>query len=168
MRPVGGAGAGRSRWVVAFVVLLLGLTAVPVFAEEPPLPPAPTEAELASLPDAQDVGEALKEAEREEETRRAWLASPEAVQEREASRFAFAGLDTAAAEELLSAVFAEQLAQLNEDPARVLSDAQLLSSSDETSATINDEGNGLLLESSMPVQAEDEQGDLGKVDLSLE
>jgi YD repeat-containing protein len=148
---------------------------VPVLAAEAPepsteAPPPPASEDYAPsrFPDPEDLSAGLAEAEEEEEKRRAWLQSSEAIQEREESRLAFADLDPAAARDLLHATFAEHLAQLNEDTARVLSDAQLLSSSEPTSATVKDEGDGLLLESSVPVKTENEEGDLRKVDLSLE
>jgi hypothetical protein len=151
-------------------------SAVPVIAAERPHgpaeeiapPPTPENLDPSKLPDAEAVTEVIEKAEREEEERNDWLASPEAIHEREESRLAFAGLDAATAKDLLSTVFAEQLAQLNNDPARILSGAQLLSTSEPTSATVKDEGDGLLLESSLPVRAEDENGDLRKVDLSLD
>jgi YD repeat-containing protein len=159
-----------------FAAFLLISSAAPVIAAERPggpadeisSPPLPEDFDTSELPGAEDVTAAIEKAEREEEVRKAWLESPETVREREESRFAYANLDAAAARGLLSTTFAEQLAQLNEDPARVLSDAQLLSSSEETSATIRDEGDGLLLESSLPVRTENEEGDLRKVDVSLE
>jgi len=162
---------GRAKLFVASAVALVACVAGVASAEPSEQlvsVPAASEGGLERLPTAEDVGEALAKAEREEAEREAWLASPEAVQEREESRFAYAGLDPAAARALLSAVFAEQLAQLNTDPARVLSDVKLLSVSDETTATVEDEGDGMLLESSLPVRTEDEDGDLGKVDLGLE
>lgn len=166
----------RFRFVAVFVALLLISSAVPVFAAERPggpaeeiaPPPAPENFDPSRLPGAGDVTEAIEEAELEEEERKAWLASPVAVREREDSRFAFADLDATGAEELLRSAFAEQLAQLNADPARFLSDARLLSTSESTSATVEDGGNGLVMESSLPVRAENEEGDLRKVDLSLE
>lgn len=166
---------GVARWLALFALLLVG-SATPVIAAERPggpaeeiqFPPLPEDFDPSKLPGAGDVTTAIEKAEREEGARKAWLESPAAVNEREESRFAYPDLDLGAARDLLNSAFAEQLAQLNEDPARVLSDAQLLSSSEETSATIKDDGNGLLLESSLPVRAEDEEGDLRKVDLSLE
>lgn len=169
-------GAAGTRWLTLFAALLLISSAVPVLAAEPPpnpsqeivVPATPEDFDPSQLPSAEDVNEAIEKAELEEEERNAWLASPEAILEREESRLAFADLDDTAIRELVNSAFAEQLAQLNADPARFLSDAQLLSTSEETSATVKDEGNGLVMESSLPVQAEDEEGDLRKVDLSLE
>jgi len=168
--------AAGARWVALFGALLLITSAVPVIAAEPPpapaeeiaAPPPPEDFDPSRLPGAEDVGEAIDKAEREEAERKVWLASPGAVREREESRLAFADLDTTGAEDLLRAVFTEQLAQLNQDPARFLSDAQLVSVGDATSATVKDDGEGLVMESSLPVRAEDEEGDLSKVDLSLE
>lgn len=170
---IGGAGA---RLVLALAVFMLVISAMPVIAAEGPgeppqeiiEPPTPEGFDPSKLPGEEDVSEAIEKAEREEEDREAWLESPEAVHEREESRLAYTNLDTAGVGELLSTVFAGQLAQLNTDPARFLSDAQLISSSEPTSATVKDEGNGLVMDSSLPVQTEDEGGDLRKVDLSLE
>src|SRR6476646_1809178 len=168
---------GRHRWAAVFAALALFISAVPVLAAESPVgppaeeivpPPTPEYFDPSMLPGAEDVGEAIAEAEREEEDREAWLTSLDAVREREESRLAFAELDVEGVEELLRSVFAERLAQLNQDPARFLSDAQLLSTSEPTSATVSDKGNGLVMDSSLPVRVEDEQGDLRKVDLSLE
>jgi tripartite motif-containing protein 71 len=169
-------GTARARWVALFAALFLVTSAVPVVGAEPPgspaeeiaAPPVPEDFDPSRLPDAEDVGAAIDRAEREEEERKAWLVGSEAVREREASRFAFADLDATGAENLLRTVFTEQLAQLNQDPARFLSDAQLVSTSEPTSATVKDDGGGLVMESSLPVRAEDEEGDLHKVDLSLE
>lgn len=159
-----------------FATLLLVSSGVPVVAAEPPAnpaeeipaPPVPEDFDPSRLPNAEDISEGIDKAEHEEEERKAWLASPEAVREREESRFAFAELDASGAEDLLETVFAEQLAQLNQDPARFLSDAQLVSSSEATSATVKKDGEGLVMESSLPVRVKNEEGDLRKVDLSLE
>ena len=164
------------RWLALFVALLLVSSAVPVFAAEPPpnpseeveLPPTPEGFDPSRLPAAEDVTAAIENAERGEEERKAWLESAEAVHEREESRFAYADLDAGSARDLLTTTFAAQLAQLNQDPARFLSDAELLSTSEPTSATVKDEGDGMLLESSLPVQTENGEGDLRKVDVSLE
>ena len=169
-------GSVRLASAMVFGALLLAITAaVPVLAAENPAPPgdvvqplAPEDLDPSRLPSAEDVTSGIEEAERKEDERKAWLQSPEAVQERQASRLAYADLGVAEAKDLISRTFAAQLAQLNEDPIRVLSDAQLISSSEETSATIEDEGDGMVLESSLPVKTENEQGDLRKVDVSLE
>lgn len=156
------------RWIALFAVLLLAASTGPVLAEDTaPVPPAPSEAELELLPDGQEVTEGIEAAEAAEKAREADLASPAAAAEREDSRFAFAGASVAEAQELLSTLFAPQLATLNSDPARFLSDAQLVEVVDESVATVKEEGDGSLLEASIPVQAPDEEGDLGKVDLSL-
>jgi len=169
-------GTTGARWLALFVALLTISSAAPVIAAEPPsapaeefaAPPVPEDFDPSRLPGAEDVGEAIDKAEREEAEREAWLVSPEAVREREESRLAFADLDAIGAADLLRVVFAAQLAELNQDPARFLSDANLVSTSGATSATVEDGGEGLVMESSLPVRAKDEEGDLRKVDLSLE
>jgi hypothetical protein len=70
---------------------------------------------------------AQEEAEREE-----WLKSPEAEHQRAASWDAYEELSPSASEDLLRTVFAGQLQALNDDPARFLSDAQMIRPLDET------------------------------------
>lgn len=164
----------RTRSLVVFTVLLIASSAVPVLAAEPS-PSAPAEEPAAApsgieLPDAEDVQAGLEEAERAEAERERWLQSPEAVLQRERSRYAFADLGPAEARQLLLERFSEQLERLDKDPARFLSDANLLRpmGGAETVATVSSQGDGTLLDAGIPVRAEDEGGDLAKVDLSLE
>jgi YD repeat-containing protein len=96
------------------------------------------------------------------------LEAPAAVQEREASRHAYEGLSAQQAEELLTTHFGAVLASLNRDPSRWLSNATLERPLGEGAANVTSEGDTQLLESSLPVQAENEAGALEKVDLSLE
>ncbi len=162
------APLSQLRWVAIFTLLLLAVSAVPVLAEEAPPPPAPTEAELARLPDPQEIQEGIETATSQEAAREAELEGPAAAEEREESRDAFADATSSEAKDLLSALFAEQLAALNSDPARFLSEAQLLDVVDDgTVATVKEEGDSSLLDAGIPVQAENEEGDLRKVDLSL-
>lgn len=171
-----GAVAGRVRWIAVFTVLLLASSAVPVFAADIPaeLPSeegqveAPVESGLVEPPGEQEVREGIEAAEREEATRARELQRPELVHQREESRYAFAGLSDVDAKELLLEVFARQMAGVNADPARYLSDVELVRSYDESAATVSDEGDGSLLEAGIPVRTEDSEGDLSKVDLSLE
>lgn len=164
----------RVRWIAVFAIVLSAISVMPALAAQNPtppeelqLPPPPDGVDASRLPGTEDIAKGVEQAEREEEEREAWLQSPQAVQEREASRFAYGDLGAAEARDLVITAFAEQLAQLNRDPIRVLSDAQLISSSEEHSATIKDEGDGMVLESSVPVRTEDEQGELRKADVSL-
>lgn len=95
--------------------------------------------------------------------------SPEAVQHRQESRTAFAGTTPAEAEALLSETFSDQLRNLNADPARYLSDAQLLSpSEDETAGTVKEDGDSMVLDAAIPLRTDNEEGELRKVDLTLE
>jgi len=113
------------------------------------------------------ASEAIAVQQEREATRMAWLGGPEATAERLASRTAFADHTGEAAAELLQATFPEELAILNSDPARYLSDVKLVLPAGETAATISDEGEGSLLEAGMPVRTETDTGQLKKVDLSL-
>jgi YD repeat-containing protein len=163
----------RMRWIAVFAALLLACSAAPVLADSPD--PAPEES-TSQFPDGDDperyfdghvVVPDLAEVERDEREREEWLASPEAVQQREASWLAYGDLSAGESEELLRSVFAEQLQALNDDPARFLSDAQLVRPLDETAAAVKDEGERSLLDASIPLRTEDEDGDLAKLDLSL-
>jgi streptogramin lyase len=126
------------------------------------------EQETPIAPDEEDIRKATEAAERREEERLEWLASPEAVREREESRQAYAGISADAAKALTRSVFAAELAKLDADPARLLSDAELVGPVGASVATIRADGETSLLDAGMPVQAEDEEGELHKVDLSLE
>jgi hypothetical protein len=170
---------GRVRWIAVFGFVLLISSAVPVLAEELAetpsepagfTPPTPKEEEVAAtqVPNASEISNAIGEAEREEAERKEWLASPEAKEQREDSQLAFGKLAAVESEELLRSVFDEQLKALNSDPSRFLSDAQLVRPLRESGAVVKDEGEGSLLETTVPVRTEDEEGQLAKVDLSLE
>jgi len=109
--------------------------------------------------------EAVAEEEAEHEE---WLESPEAEHQRDVSRDAYADLSPSASEDLLRGAFAEQLQTLNADPARFLSDAQLIRPLEETAAAVKKDGEYSLMDAGIPVRAEDESGDPAKVELSLE
>lgn len=170
----------RLRWTVLFVLLLLALSAVPVLAAEPvPVgstpessdfkPPTQKEEEFEALaPGGDDIAKALAAYEQEERERQEWLRTPEAVKQREESRLGFASLTPPESEELLRAAFPRQLEALNSDPSRFLTDAQLVRPLGDSGAVVKDEGDGSLLETTVPVRTKDEDGELAKVDLSLE
>ncbi len=163
---MGSTDAARVRLLVVFACFFVAISAVPVLAAEATVEPPAEEA--ASLPDAEDVQEGIEMAEAEEAERERWLESPEAVQQREQSRFAFADLTAAEAQDLLQVIFAKQLETLNSDPARFLSEAEILKPLGQSVATVSDDGDTSLLDAGMPVRTTDDDGDLRKVDLSLE
>ncbi len=174
-----GVVGSHVRWLLVFTVILLISSTVPVLAEEPPeapseptgfTPPTSKEEEVAAtqVPDAGEISNAIGEAEREEAEQKEWLSSPEAKEQREDSQLAFADVSAGESEELLRSLFSEQLEALNSDPSRFLSDAQLVRPLGESGAVVKDEGEGSLLETTVPVRTEDEEGQLAKVDLSLE
>lgn len=172
-----GAAVRRARWVVVFTLLLLASSSIPVIAAESSPPAetsdatsllAPSREELERLPDAQEVQEGIEMAEAEEAARERALQTPEAVTQRRESRYAFADLNAAEAQELFLAVFAKQLETLNGDPARWLSDASIAQPLGESAATVSKDGDTMLLDATIPLRAADEDGDLRKVDLSLE
>jgi YD repeat-containing protein len=159
----------RVRWVVGFAALLLALSAVPVLAEAPEGVVAPEGEAAAQLPDAADIAAGLEQAEREAAEREKWLASPAAVRQREGSQMAYADVGSGAAEALLQDTFAGFLDNLDSDPGRFLSDAKILRSTPGgTVATVEVDGNGMLMDAGIPVRVENEEGELAKVDLSLE
>jgi Ca2+-binding RTX toxin-like protein len=136
-----------------------------VRAAENPVPAS------ALLPDSDEISATLAAghenyladlARREEE-----LASPQAVAERLRSREAYVGLGAAEAQQLAFSAFASTFEELGQDPARFLSDARLDRVVEADAATVTSEGNTQLLEAGMPVQTEDEEGELAKVDLDV-
>lgn len=154
--------------------MLLACSAIPVIAAESDkagfMPPTHKEAAIGAtqVPDTGDVSEALQQIEREEREHEEWLETPEAEDQRENSQFAFSDLAVEDAKELLKEVFSEQLKVLNGDPSRFLSNAQLVEPLGDSGAVVKDDGEGALLETTVPVRTEDESGQLQKVDLSLE
>ncbi len=165
----------RGRWLALFTTLLLASSAVPVLADPSPgveafSAPATSgpKVEPIPLPSGQDIANGIAEHEAEETQRLEWLASPEAVSQREVSRTAYAALSAAESQELLNARFSERLDDLNSDPARFLSDAKLELSLGDSAAAVTSDGNTTLMDGTVPVRAPDDEGDLSKVDLSLE
>ena len=157
-------------WVIAFLLLLCAVSATPVLAASPgePVPPVAEEFSEAGAYEGEPVPPELGKVEEEEKEQEEWLASPEAEQQREVSWQSYGDISAAEAEELLRTKFAEQLEILNDDPARFLSDAQVIQPIGESAATVKSEGETSLLESSVPLRAENDEGDLAKVDLGLE
>ena len=162
-----------------FTALLVLCSATPVLAAEP-APPSPSEIqeppaalELTAseapeyIPDQHEVTQGIEAVEREEERREKELETPAAEQEREESRGAFTDLSATGSKELLLEAFPEQLESLETDPARFLSEATLVHPAGEEAAVVRQEGDTSLLEAGIPVRAEDENGELRKVDLSL-
>jgi YD repeat-containing protein len=162
---------GSGRWLIIFTIALLAVSAVPALAVEPSEMASPSdspEAGFQGLPDAEDVRQGIEMAEAEEAKRQRWLESAEAVRQREESRSLFADLSATETRTLLTTVFADQLAKLNDDPARWLSDAGIAQPLGESVAAVRKEGDTSLLDAGMPVRATDEDGELRKVDLSLD
>jgi tripartite motif-containing protein 71 len=119
-------------------------------------------------PTNQAVTDAYQAAKEEEEEREEVLASPAAVKEREESLRAYADISPAQAEELLATFFPEFFASLNSDPARSLSDSRLDRNLGEGDAVVTTEGKTQLLEGSFPVETHNDEGELEKVDVTLE
>jgi tripartite motif-containing protein 71 len=171
------AGTRSDRVGLVFVValsLLLTSVAVAYAVGDDAEPPIPAEAVAPVVggpphgPDNEAMLEALRLAEQEEAKREEELASPAAEKEREDSRRAYAGLSPAQAEELLAVKFPEFLASLNADPARTLSDSHLEHNLGEGDAVVTTDGDTQLLEGSYPVETQNDEGELEKVDVSLQ
>jgi YD repeat-containing protein len=173
---------GRNGLLV-IALICFGVTAAPVFADtveggDSPIPPPQQETTLTEagaelpagvhLPTEQDMEATLDHFQETEEVKKEELEAPAAVEAREASQHAYEGLTGVEAEELLQATFPEVLAGLNSDPARWLSDAKLDRPLGETTADVTSEGKTSLYEGTVPVLAENEQGEEKKVDLELE
>jgi tripartite motif-containing protein 71 len=162
---------------VALVVFLCW--AVPVLADEQaeqaPPPIAVPEGSVGPQvggppngPNHEEMVEILQRTKAEEEEREEALAAPASVKEREDSRRAYADLSPAQAEELFGLMFPNFLASLNADPARTLSDSRLNRNLGEGDAVVTTDGQTQLLEGSYPVETQNDEGKLEKIDVSLE
>jgi Ca2+-binding RTX toxin-like protein len=147
---------------------LLAVSAMPVLAA-----PAPSESGGAeALPSAADFAQALAEGEArrqaEAKAREEELASPKAQRERDVSRTAYVSISGAEAQSLLAEAFPEQLRELDADPARVVSGADVEKTLGPHVARVaNGEGGSALLESPVPIEVGEGPGK-APVDLSLE
>ena len=156
----GGLGPGRKEVIrasklILLVAALLACTTAFAVAEE--------------LPGAADLKEGLEQLEREEAQRRLQLEAPAAVQARQTSRLAYTGHDSApAAAALVRSVFADQLAAMNQDPARFLSDAVIEANLGATTARVSLDRGEALLDAGIPLKTKDELGRLRPVDLTLQ
>jgi Ca2+-binding RTX toxin-like protein len=144
--------------VVAPTLFLAVAVAAPGAVAEPAIP---AEDAITSA-----LSEAYQEHQQQLQRHAEQLASPESVTQRETSKQAFGDFGSAEAEALLRSVFGSVLENLNQDPARFLSDAKVDRVS-EGGATVTSEGDAQLLETNIPVQAEEENGELGTVNLDL-
>lgn len=174
-----GSRVWRAKWAILFALVLFAASAIaPVLAQsdtepspipaESPITPDPQGDGSVSLPGPEDLMKAHEAAEREGRERAEALASPAAVQQRESSRHAYSGMNAVEAEALLRSVFPGTLAQLNSEPGRYLSDAHLDRPLGEGDAIVTSEGDTALMEGTISVEAKDDEGELEKVDLSLE
>jgi tripartite motif-containing protein 71 len=170
--PREGSWRARAKWISLFVCLFVVTCAASGFAETPPegpiqvtLPSPSDSVELGQLPNNTEMAEVLAQFQAQDEAKPRELESPVAVQEREESGDSYARLDAAEAEEVLTTEFASVLAGLDAEPARFLSDAQLIRPLGTEGALISEEGRKELIEGTAPVLAP-EGG--GKIDLSLE
>jgi tripartite motif-containing protein 71 len=158
----------KGRVACLFAALLLCVSAAPVLAD-PPAEGAEEPPSTAEAPAPAPSASELAEFEREESENAEWLSSPEAEHERESSRDAYASLSTGEAQSLLTETFTEQLAALNADPARFLSELKIEEPLGTYGALVSvGEGESAIVESSVPVESD--LGGEGKepVDLSLE
>ncbi len=155
-----------SRRIAVVALFFLAVSAASVVAASAANGPE----ELFSAPEAPSPsGVEVAAVEDERQERAEWLSSPEAQKQREASRAAYTTLSAGEAQSLLVEAFPEQLAQLNADPARLLSELEI----EEILGTYgalasNSKGETSIVESS--IQIVSEVGGEGKqpVDLSLE
>lgn len=153
--------ASASLLVLAFILIcLVGYVSAPVLAESP-------DQDAPAAPGAKQVAEGLHEGEIEEAEEETVRATVSATEEREESLEAFTDLSSDEAKALLQAEFTEQLAWVNQDPARMLSDASIDQMLTPTAARITADGNTMLLDGTMPVRVPAEDGGLSKVDLDL-
>jgi sugar lactone lactonase YvrE len=154
---------------LAFVVL--SCSAAPVMADPAEPPPNSEEVLQASefpILTFTEINNGYVADRRTEEERESELQEPASVAQRKDSRHAYVDLTTEEAEELLRSTFAETLSRLNTEPARVLSDATLEENLGGGSALITSEGRKEILEAGLPIEAENDEGELEKVNVALE
>ena len=167
------AATARLRWVLAFTLLLVALSSAPVFADgapssPAPLPPADTHPDTSWLPTPVQIERGLVQSQAEEAAQENQLAGPQATQERRRSTSAYTDLSAAEAEHLLASRFTEALEAIDSDPARSLSDSTVDRVLAPTAATVTEDGQTALLDSTVPVRAVDASGRMSKVDLTLQ
>jgi YD repeat-containing protein len=164
----------KTCYLAVLALVLLTLAAVPVLAADPSAeeavgePSAETDAAGIPMPSAEEVQEAIERAQREEVARDEWLESPEAVRRRQSSQSAFDHLSGGEAAGTLAAVFAEELEQLDGDPARTLSDLEIEEVVGGHGALVADgEGGKELVESPIPIRSQvpGEEGETVDLDL---
>ena len=177
MGSFGRARKGRARLLVIAILMAFITSAVPVFADPVGGEQAPSgesesagEVDPSLLPDAADLAAAEKQLEEREAQREEELESPGAIVEREESALAYKDLESAGAvSDLLRSSFPEELASLEMDPARVLTDATLKRNlGNEGGAVVVDEGKTSLIDADIPAEVPAEDGQLEQVDLSLD
>jgi len=160
-------------WVLAFVSLLAFCVTAPgaAFSADEATPAPVPESSSLPLPEEAAFTDALAEAfqahQQDLAQRAAELAAPEAVAARAASQTAYAEFGRGEAEELLRSAFGPVLEELNRDPARFLSDATVERAAGEEGAIVTSDGETQLLETNVSLQAEEEDGGLGQVDVTL-
>ena len=160
--------------VLIFLAMLLlsvfGAMAQAGSESEPPGSPIepPPPGDSVQLPETEAIVQAHAEVVRQEEEREAELAAPAFQQERDASRYAYKDLSEEEAASLFRSTFGNVLNSLDADPARYITDAKLNRSLGDGDAVVTSEGKTALMEGSVPVETTNEQGELSKVDLSLE
>ena len=168
-----GRAQGRVRFVALFAVLLSIASAVPVLAESAPANQPEdvslvSETEAEKLPSAAETAEAIAKAEELEAEEEELRETPAAQQEREESQLAYTDLSPAQAEDLLRSEFGEQLALIDQDPARALTEVELRRPLGPTGALVEVEGDPTLVDGTTPVRAPAEDDELRKVSLELE
>jgi len=165
-------GSGRSQRsravsLIVFALALLIVSAGPVLAD--PSADAPSEIDQVQAPDAAGLQEGIESFERERAAREDWLASAEAAGQRKASRSAHTGLSASEAQSLLSDAFAEQLRTLEADPARLISDLDIIETLSPYGARISDgKGGSFLVQTPIPIKVERPSGQKEQVDLALQ
>ncbi|MFN8160588.1 MAG: hypothetical protein U0R52_06025 [Solirubrobacterales bacterium] len=123
----------------------------------------------AQAPDAAAITAGIAQQQAQEAAHEQWLDSSAAEQERTASEDAYTDLTTSQSTALLANQFPEQLATLNSDPARILSEADIQKVLGEFAAKVTGpDGQPALLDSSIPIRDPAAGGATEPVDLSLE
>ena len=185
----------RVRVIAAFAFLLLACVAAPVFADseegikEGSPPPSdsqgissgevqapPPSGEVKAPPAPSDGSETEPPSLEEKPPQEEHGEEPTDGEEQEASTpkedgpgaIGYTDLPPSEEAQLLREEFAPQLDAIDSDPSRALSDVELKKIASPTEALATVDGEKVIIDSSVPLRAENSDGNLGKVDLSLE
>ncbi|MBK5232990.1 MAG: hypothetical protein JJE13_08435 [Thermoleophilia bacterium] len=152
------------------LILCLSCVVAATAADQSP-PPLPDGIGPSDVPGAEAnglAGEAWQAEQEEDRRREQYLDSPQAAKARKQSQNAYAGSDSASAiTDLLQKKFGDQLSALNRDPVRALREVDVEKLYSATAALVSNDGRPEVIDSTVPLRTEGDDGQLAPVDLTL-